>query len=76
MPAAKVDNGQVIWSLDRIDQPTPNLDAKFSLNGSKAGGGDVTVYVLDTGVNTAHEDFEGRAKLGYGDAVISLGPRV
>jgi subtilisin family serine protease len=55
------------WGLDRIDQ------AALPLNGSYVYGNDgagVTVYILDTGINTGHVDFGGRAVGGL-DAVSS-----
>jgi subtilisin family serine protease len=57
------------WGLDRIDQ------AALPLNGSYVYGNDgagVTVYILDTGINTGHVDFGGRAVVGL-DAVSSGG---
>ncbi|GGQ82276.1 S8 family peptidase [Couchioplanes azureus] len=52
------------WGLDRSDQRDLPLDQSYTY-GPSAG---VTVYVIDTGVATAHRDFGGRASSGY-DAV-------
>jgi subtilisin family serine protease len=52
------------WGLDRIDQH-PSLSAKPEglYNFSKTGAG-VTAYIIDTGVRTSHQEFEGRATVG------------
>jgi len=47
----------MLWGLDRIDQAT-GRDGRY---GSKWDGTGVHVYVVDTGVNDNHQDFEGRA---------------
>jgi len=49
-------------NLDRIDQTTNRLDRKYKYP-SSAGKG-VNIYILDTGINIAHKEFEGRAKFG------------
>jgi len=50
----------VPWGLDRIDDAT-GLDGSYTFPlGSKQGEG-AHVYVADTGINTEHVDFEGRA---------------
>ncbi|MGW6708968.1 S8 family peptidase [Streptomyces sp. NPDC054956] len=56
------------WGLDRIDQKQLPLDNNFSTEGNGAG---VTAYVLDTGIDYAHDEFGGRATFGY-DAVDAL----
>ncbi|MCY0958876.1 S8 family peptidase [Streptomyces sp. H27-H5] len=53
---------QAPWTLDRIDQRDLPLDASYTY-GTKAAG--VTAYVLDTGINTAHQEFGGRARFGH-----------
>jgi hypothetical protein len=50
------------WGLDRIDQRSNTLDGAFTYNDATAP---VNVYVIDTGVNIAHEQFNGRAFAGY-----------
>lgn len=50
------------WSLDRIDQRELPLDGSYTYP-SRAEG--VTVYVIDTGINTSHLEFGGRARTGY-----------
>eukprot|EP00835_Amoeboradix_gromovi_P004661 NODE_376_length_9826_cov_0.285288.p2 type:complete len:303 gc:universal NODE_376_length_9826_cov_0.285288:7228-8136(+) len=52
----------ISWGLDRIDSRS-GLDSKYVY--PTTGGAGVTVYVIDTGINVAHDDFEGRATFGY-----------
>jgi len=58
------------WGLSRIcHQTRPKHLSTYTYDNS--GGNGVTVYVIDTGVNVDHVDFEGRASFGYnaiGDA--------
>ncbi|MFF6888958.1 S8 family peptidase [Streptomyces sp. NPDC012421] len=50
------------WGLDRIDQRDLPLDNNFTVEGSGAG---VTAYVLDSGIEYAHTEFDGRATFGF-----------
>ena len=49
-------------NLDRIDEATFPLDHKFTIP-STAGKG-VNIYIIDSGINLDHVDFEGRASCG------------
>ncbi|WP_338700697.1 S8 family peptidase [Streptomyces sp. Q6] len=51
------------WGLDRIDQNDLPLDASYTWPESAGAG--VTVYVIDTGIRTTHQDFGGRASSGW-----------
>ncbi len=50
------------WSLDRLDQRELPLDGSYTYP-TRAEG--VTVYIVDTGINTGHVEFGGRARNGY-----------
>ncbi|MFE3579908.1 S8 family peptidase [Streptomyces vinaceus] len=53
------------WGLDRIDQRNLPLDGNFTTEGNGAG---VTAYILDSGIDYAHDEFGGRATFGF-DAI-------
>ena len=50
------------WGLDRIDQRSLPLNGRYRFANT---AGTVHAYVIDTGIATAHPDFEGRATVGY-----------
>ncbi|AXG99312.1 S8 family peptidase [Deinococcus wulumuqiensis] len=49
------------WGLDRVDQRNLPLDGNY-VYGSTASG--VKAYIIDTGINTSHTNFGGRAVWG------------
>ncbi|MGH3469869.1 MAG: S8 family peptidase, partial [Thermocrispum sp.] len=49
------------WGLDRVDQRDLPLDDKYSYSTT---AGNVTAYIIDTGIRTSHSTFEGRATWG------------
>ena len=51
----------VTWGLDRVDQRSLPLSNSYSYFTEGSG---VTVYIIDTGINFTHSDFEGRARKG------------
>ncbi|MFE6845078.1 S8 family peptidase [Streptomyces sp. NPDC057686] len=50
------------WPLDRIDQRDLPLDGSYTYATTAQG---ITAYVVDTGINTGHQEFGGRARVGY-----------
>jgi subtilisin family serine protease len=50
------------WGLDRVDQRDLPLSGSYSYNGTGAG---VNAYIIDTGIETSHPHFGGRASVGY-----------
>lgn len=50
------------WGLDRVDQRDLPLYGVYTYTRTGAG---VTVYVIDSGIETSHGDFGGRARVGY-----------
>ncbi|XP_038066530.1 proteinase T-like [Patiria miniata] len=54
-----------IWNLDRIDSRT-GTDGYYNFNDNVQGKG-VNVYIMDTGIQTRHKVFTGRASVLCGD---------
>ncbi|MBO2449051.1 S8 family peptidase [Actinomadura barringtoniae] len=50
------------WGLDRIDQRKLPLNKRYNY---KALGRGVNAYVIDTGLDTKHKDFGGRASIAW-----------
>lgn len=57
------------WGIDRVDQRALPLSGTYTYN---ADGSGVTVYIIDTGIRFAHNEFGGRATGGF-DAVTPGG---
>jgi subtilisin family serine protease len=51
-----------IWGLDRIDQRDLPLSTTYDYTPTGAG---VRAYVIDTGIYTGHNEFGGRASIGW-----------
>ncbi|PTA68460.1 S8 family peptidase [Deinococcus arcticus] len=49
------------WGLDRIDQRSLPLNGSYVYNATGSG---IRAYIIDTGINTAHSNFGGRAVWG------------
>lgn len=64
-PAADPRGPAASWGLDRIDQRNLPLDGNFTATGSGQGA---TAYILDTGIDYVHAEFDGRATFGF-DAI-------
>lgn len=53
------------WGIDRIDQRNRPLSGTYTYTSTGAG---VTAYIIDTGIQTSHSQFGGRAGVSY-DAI-------
>ncbi len=53
------------WGIDRIDQRSRPLSGTYTYTSTGSG---VTAYIIDTGIQTSHSQFGGRAAVSY-DAV-------
>lgn len=55
-----VTQANATWGLDRIDQISLPLNQSYTYSEASSGAG-VNAYVIDTGILTTHQQFEGRA---------------
>ena len=62
---ASATQSPATWGLDRIDQRALPLDNSYTYSTTASN---VTAYIIDTGIRTAHAEFGGRATVGY-DAI-------
>jgi len=53
----------VSWGLNRLDQPNLPLSRGIPFGADYSGAG-VNIFVVDTGINAGHQDFDGRAVHG------------
>jgi subtilisin family serine protease len=61
---ASIDTTQssATWGLDRIDQRNLPLSTTYTYNKTASN---VYAYIIDTGIQTSHPDFGGRAAVSY-----------
>jgi subtilisin family serine protease len=52
----RVEVAPELWSLDRVDQEALPLNGQFKSIGTGKG---VTIYVVDSGIRTSHQEFQG-----------------
>lgn len=60
--ALAVQNNPPSWGIDRIDQRSLPLDAKYFYPNT---GNSVVAYIIDTGILLTHQEFGGRAVCGF-----------
>ncbi|MEO8561442.1 MAG: PKD domain-containing protein [bacterium] len=56
------------WGIDRIDQRTLPLSTTYNYTNDGTG---VTVYIIDTGINYTHNEYNGRASFGVDEILPS-----
>ncbi|KAJ1633556.1 peptidase S8/S53 domain-containing protein [Pavlovales sp. CCMP2436] len=58
----RVTTSAIVWGIDRINQASLPLDDDYTVNNHGEG---THIYILDTGINSAHVEFTGRVGNGY-----------
>ncbi|MEI5101952.1 S8 family serine peptidase [Streptomyces sp. PmtG] len=61
-PRARHREPTASWALDRVDQRALPLDQSFTPDEDGEG---TTAYIVDSGIDVAHTEFEGRAVRGF-----------
>ena len=59
---ADATQSSATWGIDRIDQRNLPLSGTYSYNTTASN---VYAYIIDTGIQTSHPDFGGRAAVSY-----------
>ena len=59
---AAVQQQCATWGLDRLNQRQLPLDGTYSYDWDGTG---VTAFILDSGIRSTHDEFEGRVECGY-----------
>ncbi|PFH47214.1 hypothetical protein AMATHDRAFT_50473 [Amanita thiersii Skay4041] len=64
-----VSESSTAWGLQRLSQAgslgrTDDSSLTFSYTYDSSAGAGVDIYIVDTGINTSHDDFGGRARWG------------
>ncbi|MGQ0714854.1 MAG: S8 family serine peptidase [Gemmatimonadaceae bacterium] len=62
MVAIGTTQANATWGLDRVDQRDLPLSTSYTYNATGSG---VTVYIIDTGIRTTHQELGGRASVGF-----------
>ena len=57
-----MDQSCATWGIDRLDQRNLPLDEHYSYSLDGTG---VTAYIIDSGIRSTHDEFEGRVNCGF-----------